>query len=99
MTDPGNTGAGIPDAASPDLVAPADADGAAPGPDSPQSGAREPRPLIERVGLAIIALVVMAVFGAIAAASFASGELFLALMGAIGVLMTAWAAGLTLVRG
>ena len=55
--------------------------------------------MIERIGLALIALVVVAVFGAIAAASFASGEPFLALMAAIGALMTAWAGGLTLIRG
>jgi len=35
----------------------------------------------------------------IAAASFASGEPFLALMAGIGALMTAWAGGLTLLRG
>ena len=60
---------------------------------------REPRPLIERIGLALIAVVIIAVFGAIAAASFASDEPFLALMAGIGALMTAWAGGLTLFRG
>jgi len=58
----------------------------------------EPRPWIERIGLAFIAVILVAVFGAIAAASFASGELFLALMAGIGALMTAWAGGRTLIR-
>jgi hypothetical protein len=39
------------------------------------------------------------VFGVIAAASFATGELFLALMAGLGALMTAWAGGRTLLRG
>ena len=82
----------MPDHARPDPTAPA--------PDhAPDAVPREPRPLIERIGLALIAVVIIAVFGAIAAASFASGEPFLALMAGIGALMTAWAGGLTLLRG
>ncbi len=46
-----------------------------------------------------IALVLALVFGAVAAASFASGEAFLGLMAAVGALMTAWAGLRTLVRG
>jgi len=57
------------------------------------------RPLVERVGMAAIAAAVATLFGGIAAASFVSGELFLAAMGAIGALMTAWAGIRTLVRG
>lgn len=60
---------------------------------------RPRRPLIERIGLALVAVVIMAVFGALGAASFASGEPFLGLMAVIGALMTAWAGGLTLFRG
>jgi len=72
----------------------------APDPDrAPDAAPREARPLIERIGLALIAVVIIAVFGAIAAASFASGEPFLALMAGIGALMTAWAGSLTLLRG
>jgi hypothetical protein len=55
--------------------------------------------MIDRIGLALIATGVIAVFGAIAAASFASGEAFLALMAGVGALMTAWAGGRTLLRG
>ena len=60
---------------------------------------REPRPLIERVGLAAIAVVLAALFGGVAAASWVGGELFLAAMGAIGCLMTLWVGLLTLFRG
>ena len=60
---------------------------------------REPRPLIERIGLAAIALVLALLFGAVAAASWSGGELFLAVMGAIGSLMTLWVGAVTLFRG
>ncbi len=57
------------------------------------------RPLIERLGLAGIALVLGALFGGIAIASYLGGELFLAVMGAVGCLMTIWVGGITLIRG
>ena len=60
---------------------------------------RRPRPLIERIGMAAIALVLGLLFGGIALASFISGELFLATMGAIGCAMTFWVGGVTLFRG
>jgi fatty acid desaturase len=60
---------------------------------------REPRPIIERIGLAAVALILALLFGGVAAASWIGGELFLAIMGAIGCLMTLWVGGLTLVRG
>jgi hypothetical protein len=60
---------------------------------------REPRPLIERVGLAAIALVLAILFGGVAAAAWVGGELFLAVMAGIGSLMTLWVGGLTLIRG
>jgi hypothetical protein len=72
---------------------PADADD-----DTPREP-REPRPLIERIGLAAIALVLGTLFGAVAVASWAGGEIFLAAMGAIGCLMTLWVGALTLIRG
>ena len=59
----------------------------------------EPRPLIERLGLVVIALVVTAMFGAITAAALGGGELFLGVMAGIGALMTVWAAVATLRRG
>ena len=60
---------------------------------------RPPRPLIERIGLAAVALVLAILFGGVAAAAWVGGELFLAVMGGIGCLMTVWVGGLTLLRG
>jgi hypothetical protein len=59
---------------------------------------REPRPLIERIGLAAIAAVLATLFGGVAIASWMGGEVFLATMGGIGCLMTAWVGALTLFR-
>jgi hypothetical protein len=55
--------------------------------------------MIERVGLAAIAFVLAILFGGVAAASWLGGELFLAVMAAIGSLMTLWVGALTLIRG
>jgi hypothetical protein len=60
---------------------------------------RGPRPMIERVGLAAIALVLAVLFAGVAVASWVGGELFLAVMAAIGSLMTLWVGALTLLRG
>jgi hypothetical protein len=60
---------------------------------------RRPRPVIERVGLAAIAAVMAALFGGVALAAWFGGEGFLAVMGAVGCLMTAWVGGQTLFRG
>ena len=60
---------------------------------------RGPRPLIERIGLAVIAAILAGLFGAVAVAAWAGGEPFLAVMGGIGCLMTAWVGALTLFRG
>lgn len=57
------------------------------------------RPLIERIGLAAIAAVLAVLFGGVAVAAWLGGEVFLAVMGATGCLMTAWVGGLTLFRG
>jgi hypothetical protein len=68
--------------------------------DAPQTGRpREPRPVIERVGLAAIALILAILFGSVAVASWVGGELFLAVMAGIGSLMTLWVGALTLIRG
>jgi hypothetical protein len=61
--------------------------------------AREGRPILERIGLAAIALVLAALFGTVAAAAIAGGELFLGIMGAAGCLMTIWVGAMTLIRG
>ena len=63
------------------------------------SAVREPRPMIERIGLAAIAAVLAALFGGVAVASWLGGEPFLAVMGGIGSLMTLWVGVLTLIRG
>ena len=61
--------------------------------------AREPRPWLERLGLAGIALVLGILFGGVSAASWVGGEPFLAVMAGIGCLMTVWVGMITLVRG
>ena len=60
---------------------------------------RETRPMIERLGMAAIAAVLATLFGGVAAAAWLGGEPFLAVMGAIGCLMTALVGGQTLFRG
>jgi hypothetical protein len=63
------------------------------------SGPPARRPILERLGLALIALVLGALFGGMAVAAWIGGELFLAVMGGIGCAMTLWVGGLTLIRG
>ena len=58
----------------------------------------EPRPLIERIGLGLIAGVIAVVFGGLATAALLGGEVFLGVMAGIGALMTVWAAAGTLRR-
>jgi len=55
--------------------------------------------MVERIGMAAIAIVLAALFGVVAVAAFAGGEPFLGIMGAIGCLMVLWVGGLTLFRG
>jgi hypothetical protein len=81
---------------SPAVAEEADAAGEA---DEAGEAARERRPLIERIGLAGIALVLAILFGGVSAASWAGGEPFLAVMAGIGCLMTLWVGALTLMRG
>ena len=67
------------------------------------SGLPEPeprrRPLIERIGLAVIAALMAVMFGGVAALSWVGGEPFLAVMGGVGCLMTVWVGVLTVIRG
>ena len=77
---------------------PAAADTTSPAAD-PAAPRAEPRPLIERLGLVVIALVVTAMFAALAVAALGGGELFLGVMAGIGAAMTVWAAASTLRRG
>lgn len=69
-----------------------------PGDDRPTQ-ARPRRPWLERIGLAAIAAVLAVMFGGVAAASWIGGEPFLAVMGGIGCVMTAWVGALTILRG
>ena len=59
----------------------------------------QPRPVIERLGLAAIAALLAVLFGGMAAAAWIGGEPFLTAMSAIGCLMTVWVGALTLIRG
>ncbi len=68
-------------------------------PPSDRPGVRRGRPLIERIGLAVVAAVLAVLFGGVGLAAWFGGEGFLAVMGAVGCLMTAWVGGLTLFRG
>ncbi len=90
MTDDPET----PVAAADEATAPADA--AAPA-ETPAPA--RPRPMLERAGMAVIALLMALMFAGVGAASFASGEAFLGVMGVIGALMVLWAGGSTVLRG
>jgi hypothetical protein len=72
--------------------------GAEPRHDGDPASEREPRPLIERVGLAAIAALLSTLFGGVAVAAWIGGEIFLMTMAGIGCLMTAWVGALTLFR-
>jgi hypothetical protein len=65
----------------------------------PVPGERVRRPVIERLGMGLIALVLGVLFGGVAVASWLGGEGFLAVMGTIGCLMTLWVGVLTVLRG
>jgi hypothetical protein len=72
----------------------------APAPEaSAPSEEHEGRPLIERIGLAAIALGIGVMFGGVGYAAWLGGELFLAVIGGISCIMTLWVGGLTLIRG
>lgn len=51
------------------------------------------RPLIERLGVAFIALVMAVLFAALGIFAWAGNDAFLAVMAWIGALMTLWAGG------
>ena len=55
-------------------------------------------PLIERAGMAAVAVVLAALFGGMGVAAWIGDEVFLAVMAWIGALMTLWAAGSSLGR-
>ena len=68
-------------------------------PDAEPEVPPERRPLVERIGMAAIAAVLATLFGGVAVASWIGGQPFLAVMGGIGCLMTAWGGAMTLFRG
>ena len=74
---------------------------AGPGGDPPEGTQppHQPRPVIERLGLAAIAALLAVLFGGMAAAAWIGGEPFLTAMSAIGCLMTVWVGAITLLRG
>lgn len=78
---------------------PSPSSGAVPQTPAPAAPDRRPRPMVERLGMAGIALVLAALFAVVAVAAFAGGEPFLGVMGVIGCLMVIWVGGLTLFRG
>ncbi len=75
------------------------AEGAKPGTPAVSPTAEPRRPIVERIGLALIALVLGLLFGTVAVAAWFGGEVFLAAMAAIGCLMTFWVGTMTLLRG
>jgi len=80
--------------AGPEPAAPESATTAAlPKPDQP------PRPILERIGMAAVAIVIGAMFALVGVAAFLGGEPFLGVMGVIGCLMVLWVGGLTLFKG
>ena len=72
-----------------------------PGPMAPTEPPDPPerRPIVERIGMAAIALVFATLFGGVTIAAFSGGEPFLGVMAGIGCLMTLWVGGITLFRG
>jgi hypothetical protein len=70
-------------------------------PDGPPEAAppREPRPWLERLGLASVAFVMASLFAFVALAAGAGGEWILAAMSAVGAMMTIAVAVITVVRG
>ncbi len=67
--------------------------------DPPPAGRPGGRPWFERLLLLLLALVFAAAFLALGAASWASGEVALGVLGLIGALMTLWVGALSVRRG
>ncbi|HET7031265.1 MAG TPA: hypothetical protein VFI34_12190 [Candidatus Limnocylindrales bacterium] len=73
--------------------------GDVPAPSAPPPEAAQPRPWLERIGMAGIAAVLGLLLLVVAAAAFSAGELILAAMGLSGAVLTLGIGLLTLVRG
>jgi len=85
-SDPGNAGEPI-------------AGGTEPRRDEELADERERRPMLERLGLAGIAVVMAILFGAVGVAAVLGGEYILGAMGFVGCMMTLVVGGITLLRG
>lgn len=59
--------------------------------DPAEPGPPHHRPLVERLGIVVVALAMAAMFALLGVAAWAGGEGFLAIMAALGALMTGWA--------
>lgn len=68
-------------------------------PARPPDGQLEPRPWLERIGLAAIAVVLGSLLIVVAVAAFGGGELILAAMSLSGAVLTLGIGLMTLVRG
>jgi hypothetical protein len=73
--------------------------GGSPGGGLPDATPSEPRPWLERIGLAAIAMVMGALLAVMAIASWAGGEWILAAMSGSGAVLTVGVGVATLVRG
>jgi hypothetical protein len=78
---------------------PSGSPGGGPSGGRPDAARSDPRPWLERIGLAAIALVMGAVLTVMAIVSFAGGEWILAAMSASGAVLTVVVAIVTLIRG
>ncbi len=78
------------------MTAPHDADGSPPAPPDEMAG---PRPWLERIGLAAVAVVMGALFAVVALAAGSGGEWILAAMSGVGAVVTILVGLATLVRG
>ena len=85
-SDPGNAGEPI-------------AGHAEPQPDEDAAKELERRPVLERLGLAGIAVVMAILFGTVGVAAVMGGEYILGAMGFVGCMMTLVVGGITLLRG
>ena len=68
-------------------------------PEAETAAGRERRPVLERLGLAAIAVVMAILFGFVGVAALAGGEYILGAMGFVGCMMTLIVGGITLLRG
>ena len=78
---------------------PSGSSGGGPSGGRPDAARSDPRPWLERIGLAAIALVMGAVLTVMAIVSWVGGEWILAAMSASGAVLTVVVAIATLVRG